>query len=93
MPPVVVGAGDNFMSWIHIQDWINFVVSSIDNPKSVGVYNLVSPHPVTQSVFIAQLAAERHVPVVLKVPQFVVSMVLGEMAQFCWRRKKSYQSV
>jgi hypothetical protein len=81
MPPVVVGVGDNFMSWIHIQDWINFVVSSIDNPKSVGVYNLVSPHPVTQSVFIAQLAAERHVPVVLKVPQFVVSMALGEMAQ------------
>ncbi len=81
MPPVVVGAGDNFMSWIHIQDWTNFVVSSIDNPKSVGVYNLVSPHPVTQSVFIAQLAQERHVPVVLKVPQFVVSMALGEMAQ------------
>ncbi len=81
MPPVVVGNGDNFMSWIHIQDWINFAIEAMENSESKGIYNLVSPHPVTQSVFIADLASERQVPFVMKVPQFVVGMVLGEMAQ------------
>lgn len=81
MPPVVVGSGDNFMSWIHIQDWVNFAIESIENSKSEGIYNLVAPNPVTQSVFIADLAKERHVPVVMRVPQFVVSLAMGEMAQ------------
>ncbi len=81
MPPVVVGSGQNFMSWIHIQDWVNFVIESLDNLKIIGVYNLVSPNPVTQTEFIKVLAGEKHVPVVMKVPQFVVSIALGEMAQ------------
>lgn len=81
MPPLVVGSGDNFMSWIHIQDWVNFTIQAIENSKTTGTYNLVSPSPVTQTVFIADLAAERHVPFVMTVPKFVVSMALGEMAQ------------
>ncbi|MBC7458427.1 MAG: TIGR01777 family protein, partial [Bdellovibrionaceae bacterium] len=81
MPPLQVGRGDNFMSWIHIQDWTNFAIQAVESSKSEGIYNLVSPHSVTQTVFIADLAQERHVPFVMTVPKFVVSLALGEMAQ------------
>lgn len=81
MPPLVIGSGDNFMSWIHIQDWVNFTIQALTNVKSEGAYNLVSPNPVTQTVFIGALAKERHVPFVMTVPKFVVSMAMGEMAQ------------
>jgi len=81
MPPLVIGSGDNFMSWIHIQDWTDFVVQALEKSKSEGIYNLVSPNPVTQTVFIGDLAAERHVPFVMSVPKFIVSTAIGEMAQ------------
>lgn len=81
MPPLIVGSGDNYMSWIHIQDWVDFVISAIENNQAVGVYNLVSPNPVKQTDFIKTLAQERQVPVVLSVPQIFVSIGLGEMAR------------
>ena len=80
MPPVIIGNGKSYMSWIHIQDWVNFVINAIEQPKSQGIYNLTSPHPVTQSEFIKTLAHERHVPIVLRAPQFMVSLGMGEMA-------------
>lgn len=81
MPPLVIGSGNNYMSWIHIQDWVNFTIQAIENLKSQGIYNLVSPHPATQTIFIKDLAAERGVPFVMSVPQFIVSTAMGEMAQ------------
>jgi ligand-binding SRPBCC domain-containing protein len=56
-------------------------IYSIENSNVEGFFNLVSPHSVTQKVFIERLAKERHVPFVMSVPKFVISLVLGEMSQ------------
>lgn len=80
MPPVIIGNGKNQMSWIHIQDWINFTIEAAQNKKFQGIYNLSSPKPVSQSLFIKALAQARSVPLVLWAPKVIVQTALGEMA-------------
>ena len=80
MPPVIIGNGQSYMSWIHIQDWVNFVIEAIENSEAEGIYNLASPHPVTQATFIKTLASERRIPLILRAPRFMVSFGMGEMA-------------
>src|SRR5690606_34537961 len=47
-PPVAapLGSGKQYMSWIHLQDLVALYHFAINRPLS-GIYNAVSPHPVT----------------------------------------------
>ena len=49
------GKGNNFYSWIHIDDIVNSIIFLIDNNKK-GIYNLVSPNPVTSKSFVTEIA-------------------------------------
>tara|TARA_A100000164_G_scaffold269134_1_gene241014 strand:+ start:481 stop:1389 length:909 start_codon:yes stop_codon:yes gene_type:complete len=49
------GKGDNYYSWIHIEDLVNSIIY-ISDKKLFGTYNLVSPNPVTSKFFIKKLA-------------------------------------
>lgn len=49
------GKGDNYYSWIHIEDLVNSIIYILDN-ELYGIYNLVSPNPVTSKFFIEKLA-------------------------------------
>ena len=49
------GKGDNYYSWIHIEDLVNSIIYISDN-KLYGTYNLVSPNPVKSKYFIEKLA-------------------------------------
>ena len=49
------GKGDNYYSWIHIEDLVNSIIYISDN-KLYGIYNLVSPNPVKSKYFIEKLA-------------------------------------
>lgn len=74
------GSGAQWMSWIHIDDWVSIVRTMIDQPNMRGAYNATAPQPVTNQEFSATLAGLLRRPMLLPMPEAILKMVLGEMA-------------
>lgn len=75
-----IGSGKQWMSWIHIDDWINLILFAIEQPAVRGPVNATAPNPVTNTEFTAALSAALHRPAMFPVPQFAVKLLFGEMA-------------
>jgi uncharacterized protein (TIGR01777 family) len=76
----VLGRGTQWVSWIHIGDLIRLFEFVLDTPAVRGPVNAVAPMAATHSQFQRALGAAVHRPVWLRVPAFVLRMLLGEMA-------------
>lgn len=75
------GSGEQYQSWIHIQDLVGVFQFVIQNQLS-GVFNGVAPYPVTNSELTKAIAKTLEKPLFLpNIPQFVMKIVLGEMHQ------------
>jgi len=75
-----IGSGKQWMSWIHIDDWIGIVKMAISNDAVHGPVNLVAPAPVTNREFSHALGRALHRPSVMPLPEFAVRLMFGEMA-------------
>ena len=74
------GHGKQVQSWIHIDDLVQIILNAVDQRWS-GVYNAVSPNPVTQKEFSKSLAKAMSRPFFLPpVPKFLIRLVAGEMS-------------
>lgn len=74
-----LGAGTQWMAWIHIDDIVNLYLHLIDNPQD-GVFNGVAPTPVMNDVFVFHLGKALKKPSIMKVPSFALKILFGEMA-------------
>lgn len=82
-PPVAapLGSGDQWMSWIHIEDLARMFVYALEKTTLQGVYNAVGPNPATNQQLTQEAAyAKGKTYLGIGVPGFVLKMVLGEMA-------------
>lgn len=77
----VLGSGQQWMSWIHIDDLVRLVEFSLDTPRVSGVLNAVAPRPATQRQFQRALTRVLRRPLLLRVPAMVLRVMLGEMAR------------
>ena len=77
----VLGAGTQWMSWIHIADLVRLFEFALDTPRLSGAVNAVAPMPVTHQEFQKVMGRVLHRPVWLRIPGFIVRTALGEMAQ------------
>ena len=76
-----LGRGDQFMSWIHLDDLCRMFIFAMENENLEGIYNAVGPHPDTNSLITKTLAEVLKKPVILpNVPGLVLKLMLGEMA-------------
>lgn len=76
-----LGSGNQYTSWIHIDDLVELFRFVITN-KLDGVYNAVAPKPVTNAELTKVIAKAIHRPLILpNVPSFVMKMILGEMSE------------
>jgi hypothetical protein len=76
-----VGSGDQYMSWVHIHDLCRIYLWAIENEKAEGVYNAVSPNPVTNKEFTRQAAQALKRPFFMpNVPGFILRLMYGEIA-------------
>jgi len=86
LPPFRMGiggplaGGQQWMSWIHLQDMVRLVSWVVANPEAQGPVNCVAPNPVTNKDFTRILAAALHRPAFFPVPEFALKMLYGEMA-------------
>lgn len=75
-----LGSGDQYMPWIHIDDWTALVVWLIENERALGSFNASAPEPVTNREFTRTLARVLHRPALVTAPAFVLQLALGELA-------------
>ncbi|SHG17161.1 TIGR01777 family oxidoreductase [Flagellimonas flava] len=74
------GSGEQWQSWIHIEDLAEMFVFLIENNLK-GTFNGVAPNPVTQSKMIRTLGKVLDRPIWLpNIPKFVMKGLLGEMS-------------
>jgi hypothetical protein len=75
-----LGSGNQWMSWITLEDTVEIVRLTIASGQFSGPVNVVAPNPVRNSEFTRILATALHRPAVLSAPAFVLRAALGEMA-------------
>jgi uncharacterized protein len=75
-----LGSGRQFMSWIHLDDWVGIARQAIVDEGARGPRNLGSPQPLRNREFSTLLGHAMHRPSVLPAPAFALRLALGEMA-------------
>lgn len=75
------GKGNNIWSWVSLDDVIYSFYHIIHSPEIVGPINIVAPEPVSQTETLQTLAKHLKRPYFLKIPRFLVKLLLGEMGQ------------
>ncbi len=76
-----LGTGNQWQSWIHIDDLCAFFLQGIENNSLEGTYNAVAPQPLQQVAMAKAIAVKLNKPFFLPaVPAFVLKLALGEMA-------------
>ncbi len=76
-----IGDGNQWMSWIHIEDLCNMIVNGIKDKKYSGIINAVSPQPVKMKEFSYVLAKCLQRPNLLPVPGATLKLILGDGAK------------
>jgi uncharacterized protein (TIGR01777 family) len=76
----VIAGGQQWMSWIHVDDLVSLLVYSAEN-MVVGPVNATAPNPVRNSDFTRSLAAAVHRPAIFPIPGFALKLLYGEMAE------------
>lgn len=71
-----VGRGDQWWSWISLDDHVRAVLHVLDH-RITGPVNLTTPSPVTLRQFIEALGRVLRRPTVIRIPEFAVRLVLG----------------
>jgi len=75
-----LGSGNQWQSWIHVNDLARLFVYLIEN-KLEGVYNGVAPNPVTNQKMTKELAKILKRPLWLpNIPEIVLKSMLGKMS-------------
>jgi len=75
------GSGKQWVSWVHRQDVIKAIDFIINTSKLSGPINITAPEPVTMRQFYLYLAETLGRPSWVKVPEFVIKRMLGEMSE------------
>jgi len=76
-----IASGQQYISWIHLDDLCRIFIQAVEDPSWQGVYNGVAPGPVTNESMTREIAKVLHRPLILpNIPAFVIKLMFGEMA-------------
>jgi uncharacterized protein (TIGR01777 family) len=75
-----VDSGQQWWSWIHVDDIVGALHHALQTDSLSGPVNLVAPNPVRNADFTQELASVLRRPAVFHVPAFAARLAFGEMA-------------
>jgi uncharacterized protein (TIGR01777 family) len=75
-----LGSGQQWMSWVTLEDVVGILRFAIENASVRGAINVVSPQPLQNAEFTKALARAMHRPALFPAPAFALRFALGEMA-------------
>lgn len=75
-----LGDGKQWMSWVHIDDYVAMVLRLLNDTSLNGAFNMTAPVPVTNAEFTQTLARTLHRPALFVAPSFALKLAMGERA-------------
>ena len=75
-----IGKGDQWYSWIHIEDVINALLFVFANEDIEGPVNFTAPEPLKQRDFSAYLSSAMKEPEFFTTPAPLIKIALGDMS-------------
>ena len=75
-----IGSGQQWWSWIHVDDIVGGIHHAMRTESLSGPVNLVAPNPVRNAEFTKALASVLGRPAILPVPEFAVRLAFGKQA-------------
>jgi hypothetical protein len=75
-----IGSGQQWWSWIHVDDIVGGIHHAMRSESLAGAVNLVAPNPVRNAEFTRVLASVLGRPAFFPVPEFALRMAFGKMA-------------
>lgn len=85
-----LGSGEQWVSWIHIQDLVRLYVYALENPALTGAMNATAPHPVRSRELTAMIAKKLRRPHWAPVPSLAVKALFGEKAEIVLASQKVF---
>ncbi|MEO8182245.1 MAG: TIGR01777 family oxidoreductase [Deltaproteobacteria bacterium] len=76
-----LGSGQQWMSWIHLDDAVGLLLHAAERKDLRGPINVVSPTPVTNQDFTRELARALGRPALLAVPRLALQLAFGELSE------------
>jgi uncharacterized protein (TIGR01777 family) len=78
---VVLGSGNQYMSWITIDDVVSAIEYILANEDIKGPVNMVAPNPVSNREFTKTLGIVLGRPTILRIPAWAIQAVYGQMGK------------
>jgi hypothetical protein len=75
-----LGSGDQWHSWLHLEDEVRAIRFLIDRGDASGPFNLSSPNPLPNAEFAKVLGRVLNRPAWIPVPGFAMRLAFGEVA-------------
>lgn len=83
-----VGSGQQYMSWIHVDDLASMYVEALKNDTIKGPLNGTAPYPATSKDFAKILGKTLHRPAFAPAPAFAIKLAFGEMSDVLLKGQK-----
>ena len=76
-----LGDGQQWLSWVHLQDAVRLIVWALDNAQVQGPINAVAPNPARQHELMDRAGRILGRPIWLRVPAWAARLAMGQMAE------------
>ncbi|CAD2074651.1 TIGR01777 family oxidoreductase [Phocicoccus pinnipedialis] len=83
-----IGDGQQWFSWVHIDDVVHAIEVLISSDKYKGVFNITSVNPITQDQLGRTIALVTNKPHWFKVPKPLFKLILGEQSDMILHTQK-----
>jgi NAD dependent epimerase/dehydratase family enzyme len=88
-----LGNGKQWMSWVHIDDYVAMVLRLLQDEKLSGPFNMTAPNPVTNAEFTRVLAHALHRPAFFTAPEFMLRLAMGERAALMLEGQRALRQI
>jgi len=76
-----IGAGNQWVSWIHLTDIVRLIDFCVQNPTITGPVNATAPHPVTNEEFGRTIGKVYKRPHWFPLPAILLKTAVGELSE------------
>lgn len=76
-----MGSGDQYVSWIAIDDLVRIIEYAISQDSLAGPLNATTPYPVSNEQLAKRLGHVLHRPAFLVMPALMVKLIFGELGE------------
>jgi uncharacterized protein (TIGR01777 family) len=77
----VLGSGDQWMPWIHLEDLARLILFCVEDMSVAGVVNASAPWPIRQRDFAKSLAHQLHRPLFFRAPAWAIRLGAGDLSE------------